>query len=356
MPPINIAVPDVRNALFGYRQGSQDAQERTNRNALLRAGQAAAGGDYKGAASAAFGAGDLASGSRFLSLGNEEQKREIDTLARLAYSADTPQKLQAAAVRVGELFGPEKAQEFMSTPREQFISEAQSISEMISQKIAADNAKRAQANADRAYGLQERKFKSDESYNAERLAIERGKPRGTSDQQNYQSAVSQGFTGSFFDYQKTLAEAKAGGKPLTEAQSKAAGFAERMMASDKIMGNPDIAATGLSRYQSAVSDLPVIGSGFASAERQQYDQAQRDFINAVLRRESGAVISDAEFANAEKQYFPQPGDGPKVLAQKAANRKTAIQGILRAAGPAAEGLTAATGDSGGVVDAADYFK
>lgn len=57
------------------------------------------------------------------------------------------------------------------------------------------------------------------------------------------------------------------------------------------------------------------------------DQAKRDFINSVLRRESGAVISDAEFANAERQYFPQVGDKPAVIAQKAKNRRVSIDGM-----------------------------
>ncbi len=70
-----------------------------------------------------------------------------------------------------------------------------------------------------------------------------------------------------------------------------------------------------------------------SSEQQRVTQAQRDFVNAVLRQESGAVISDAEFANAKKQYFPAPGDSPPVLAQKRANRQLAVQGFARMAGP-----------------------
>jgi 3-deoxy-D-arabino-heptulosonate 7-phosphate (DAHP) synthase len=67
---------------------------------------------------------------------------------------------------------------------------------------------------------------------------------------------------------------------------------------------------------------------FASPGEQQVEQAQRDFINAVLRRESGAVISNDEFANGRRQYFPQPGDTPQVIEQKRRNREMAIQGIM----------------------------
>lgn len=72
-----------------------------------------------------------------------------------------------------------------------------------------------------------------------------------------------------------------------------------------------------------------------SDERQQYEQAERNFINSTLRRESGAVITDDEFANARRQYFPQPGDGEGVLTQKAANRKLVVDEFQRLGGQAA---------------------
>jgi hypothetical protein len=81
-----------------------------------------------------------------------------------------------------------------------------------------------------------------------------------------------------------------------------------------------------------VMGVPV-GNYLAGNDFQKFDQAQRDFINAVLRRESGAVISDEEFANARLQYLPQPFEGPEILRQKAANRKIAIEGMRRSAGP-----------------------
>jgi hypothetical protein len=57
---------------------------------------------------------------------------------------------------------------------------------------------------------------------------------------------------------------------------------------------------------------------------QKYDQAKADFINAQLRRESGAAIAQSEFSNADKQYFPVPGDTPDV--DQAEGRKPARRG------------------------------
>lgn len=69
-----------------------------------------------------------------------------------------------------------------------------------------------------------------------------------------------------------------------------------------------------------------------SAPVQQFEQAKRNFINSILRRESGAVISPSEFENGEKQYFTQFGDSDEVIEQKRINRETAIAGLKNAAG------------------------
>lgn len=119
------------------------------------------------------------------------------------------------------------------------------------------------------------------------------------------------------------------------SQASAAGYADRMIAADQTLDNPALttAQTDAGNYALTAATFGA-GNFFTSEEWQQADQAQRDFINAILRRESGAVISESEFANARKQYFPQPGDSEAVIAQKAANRKNAINGVVRAAGPA----------------------
>jgi len=70
-----------------------------------------------------------------------------------------------------------------------------------------------------------------------------------------------------------------------------------------------------------------------SPAQQQVEQAEDNFINAVLRRESGATIRDDEFIRARNQYFPRPGDSPEVIAQKKRNRLTTIEGMRVGAGP-----------------------
>ena len=163
----------------------------------------------------------------------------------------------------------------------------------------------------------------------------------------WQDAVASGYKGTFVDYQNDDANrkikiAKAGvaggedfglssitGKPLTDAERTASGFATRLVESDAIIDQIGSQFVGASSY--AGQYAPNI---LKSADRQKFEQAKRNFVNAVLRRESGAVISDAEFANADKQYFPQPGDTASVLAQKDANRATVIKNLQLSGGQA----------------------
>jgi hypothetical protein len=117
-------------------------------------------------------------------------------------------------------------------------------------------------------------------------------------------------------------------KPLTEGQSKALLFGSRMRDADKILQT--LAGEGT---QTSVpgSGAPLVGgiiNSLSSDNRQMLNQAKTDFMTAVLRRESGAAISSGEFTTADKQYFPQIGDGPGVISQKAKNRELAINGIL----------------------------
>jgi hypothetical protein len=120
-------------------------------------------------------------------------------------------------------------------------------------------------------------------------------------------------------------------KPLTEFQGKSTSFGTRTAQSHNI----------LNQLEDSVNPLAVAasqkGGMFAnwavSDEAQRVAQAQRDFINAVLRQESGASISSSEFENAKQQYFPQPGDSEATKQQKRLNRELVIKGFARQAGP-----------------------
>ena len=123
---------------------------------------------------------------------------------------------------------------------------------------------------------------------------------------------------------------------VTNDQANAALFSRRMAAANDILKRPEIYQSGTGwggAGNQIAAGIPIVGNAMVSKEYQQNRQAQEDFINAVLRRESGAAISSGEYSHANRQYFPQVGDSPEVIAQKAANRENAMKGILGAAAP-----------------------
>lgn len=138
-----------------------------------------------------------------------------------------------------------------------------------------------------------------------------------------------------------------------ESESKSYGFFQRMQNSTSVFsqpvvidGKPVLDEAGnvvtLEQYAgkpeifaSALRALPfgvgnAAGNKIESNLRQQYRQAQMDWVRAKLRKESGAVIGADEMADEIATYFPQLGDGDAVIAQKAQSRKVAEQAMREA--------------------------
>jgi hypothetical protein len=127
-----------------------------------------------------------------------------------------------------------------------------------------------------------------------------------------------------------------GGTP-TEGQSVAAGFAQRMELAESIINRlPTGSQPGVgTRVAEAV---PFVGGALArsiqSPETQMYDQAAQDWIRAKLRKESGAVIGEQEARDEFATYFPQVGDTPEKIQQKAEARRVATLAMQKSAGRA----------------------
>jgi hypothetical protein len=126
------------------------------------------------------------------------------------------------------------------------------------------------------------------------------------------------------------------GKPLTDAQSLSLGYVQRMNDANATITELGSKMTGI---LSNISGLKWFPNALKSDERQQYEQAERNFVNAVLRRESGAAISPSEFDSAAKQYFPQPGDGQPVIEQKTQNRLRVISSMAQTANVSLQSIT-----------------
>lgn len=131
-----------------------------------------------------------------------------------------------------------------------------------------------------------------------------------------------------------ISKPSAADKPLNESQANALMYGKRMQTANKILENLEAkndtwdikGGNLLARF------IPKAGS----EDFKKYEQAKRNFVNAVLRKESGAAIGKDEFESAEKQYFPQIGDSEAVIKQKAANRRQVTNTMLSNVGPKGE--------------------
>ena len=167
-----------------------------------------------------------------------------------------------------------------------------------------------------------------------------------------------------------------GGKPLTEAQGNSVAFGARAIEANRIatdLEKQGVRNTGAIRtavggiagmtpfigeqleqgVRSTFNVLPSVAGG-PSGEQQQVEQARRNFVSAVLRKESGAAIGVDEYKNEERKYFPQAGDTDAVIKQKQEARKLAIEALKAQAGPSGvrqiNQITTQTQSGGGVVD------
>jgi len=127
-------------------------------------------------------------------------------------------------------------------------------------------------------------------------------------------------------------EEKKRGGAYKSTQYLAANYGTRMLTSHRQMD--DLYSKGFDRTDIKNRAYDLAPNEFVPEERLLIDQAEQNFLNATLRRESGASISPSENTKGEKQYFPRPGDTPRVLAQKSENRLNAVASMKAESGGA----------------------
>lgn len=138
---------------------------------------------------------------------------------------------------------------------------------------------------------------------------------------------------------KVNADAAVGKK--TEVQGAAEQFGNRMENAEKNFTGVATEGLGMSgAAQTIAGKVPVVGQFGQSGNFQKMEQAKQEFITAILRKESGAAIGKEEYRQYDKQFFPQPGDKPEVIAQKTEARRVAIDAMKKTAGPSYKSPTA----------------
>ena len=134
---------------------------------------------------------------------------------------------------------------------------------------------------------------------------------------------------------------RADNTPNTDGARKAAGFLLRMKGATDTFDQLEPTGPADPKGKAKMSDLrPNIGQAMLGAipfvgdqlERSSYnenqgayDTAKRDFLAAVLRKESGAQINNDEWNEGNRRYFAVRGDTPEIALQKRKNRAQAMQ-------------------------------
>ena len=124
-------------------------------------------------------------------------------------------------------------------------------------------------------------------------------------------------------------------KPLTEGQSKDTVYVTRAEGALSVLD--PIAENLTSRTGRAAEYDPT---GFAREKLQTPDfqvakTAGDEFLQAILRKDTGAAITPGEQALYGVTYLPQPGDGPQQLEYKKAARRRAVEAIKAGLPPSA---------------------
>lgn len=167
---------------------------------------------------------------------------------------------------------------------------------------------------------------TDSQKNLDYRAREAGLVRGTPEYQNFMLTGGAGGTSLMVGPDGTVQFSQGHTKPLTEGQSKDATYATRAEGS---LGTLDQFGASLTSPIERAAEYDPTGMlrGQQSAEFQQAKQAGDEFLQAILRKDTGAAITKDEMEGYGRTYLPMPGDGPEVLAQKQVARRRALEAL-----------------------------
>lgn len=135
-------------------------------------------------------------------------------------------------------------------------------------------------------------------------------PNAPATVQEYQFAQSQGFGGSFLDYQKAKEAAGTSGKPLSAESQKL----------QNIVNSGNQALDTIEQY---VKDHPNAIGSLNIAERQIYDAARTNLTDAIGRLRSGGAISEDE-GKRFLSMLPSPTDFDQSALYKISQLRTAL--------------------------------
>lgn len=143
----------------------------------------------------------------------------------------------------------------------------------------------------------------------------------------------------FMDEQAVQVADASGERPvfdakLTEGQSKDVNFFRRGLAANQDLEKYEQAL--LQYTDNFAGNFGALGRAFQDEEYQRAMRAAREVLAVILRKDTGAAVTNEEFAMYTPMYIPQPGDKPGTLADKRRARQqflTALQDGMGTAAP-----------------------
>lgn len=292
-----------------------------------------------------------------------QQKAQVDlglqrfgALGQVLNGVTDQASYTAAIQHAAQSFGPQAVANIPATYDPQFVAQTKAQALTVQQQLEQHSKAIDQQLAASQFGETQRHNAATESTAAGNLAVA---------QQNAATEAASALTrGLEYDAKngvvvnkrtgQTVQVRDAQGNPIANAvgnltgeQSNAVAFGARALdAQNTLRQLESQGVTNGGRIKQSLEGVPVVGNALGNAvnslptwagaptdQQQSYEQAQRNFVSAVLRKESGAAISNEEYANEAKKYFPQPGDSASTIEQKARARDLAIEGLKAQAGP-----------------------
>jgi hypothetical protein len=126
----------------------------------------------------------------------------------------------------------------------------------------------------------------------------------------------------------------------TSANATAATYAADLIQANRNFEAINKGTSGSSTVSNLQGHLP---GWMQSSSFEKVRQSQNQFIDAIVRKRTGATAKPEELENYRSTYFPTGGESTSVISQKQQVRQQLIQSMLLEAGPAAEQAAAIAG-------------
>jgi hypothetical protein len=165
--------------------------------------------------------------------------------------------------------------------------------------------------------------------------------------QGYNLARSQGYEGSFLDYQTELKKAGASSTSINmpgEGERKSAVLANRMNFSvaqmNEAIGKDPKAAMPNTAAEAArfFTRSDFLANKLTPEQRQVVETAQLDVLDSALTLGTGAAYTREQLDSYRRSYFPQLGDEPKTVQMKQKRLENLLRSAEIASGRAASSI------------------